>query len=416
MTKEAGQFVPIRLPELSVTTSDNGQQESQPLANQEVTLWQNPESRLETEPRITRRKQQRRIIRNPITEEELTTGIYLPTEQIETIYGIKSDRLRRLRQSAQVTPASLKRTVYYSLEQVNAILKTQVQEEKARTKTPKAKRGHRPQTYKHMNQQELSALIKKHHLALPDRQLTILRLRGGLEDGKFWTLEEVRQRVDLGSKAAVAKAEKRTLNRLRKLQEGGTKNQREIDNDLVMQYHRLVFRIANNLKEETASVNLDLEDMTQEGLIGLIDALNRFDPTKGAEFTTYASMRIRGSIIDAIRKNRARTTPRLNNLTEAEMETIDKERHKAYIDPDPLSSPEESSTLKEETSAVHLAISRLPERNRRIIHMYFFLNLQQREIGQILELSESRISQLLHQSVAELKKYLEKTYFSPLNT
>ena len=77
---------------------------------------------------------------------------------------------------------------------------------------------------------------------------------------------------------------------------------RASDDDLVTKHAGLVKRIAHHLAARLPST-VDVEDLMQAGMVGLLEASGNFDPDRGASFETYAGIRIRGAMLDDIRKN-----------------------------------------------------------------------------------------------------------------
>jgi len=218
-------------------------------------------------------------------------------------------------------------------------------------------------------------------------------------------------------------------------------------NELVEQHEQLVKRIAFHLMSRLpASVQAD--DLIQAGMIGLIEASRKFDPEQGASFETYAGIRIRGSMLDEIR--RTDWTPRsvhrkarevaeavrqienekgrdARDVEVAEVMGLDlNEYHKILQDATGcrIFSYEDPGTIGEEGCAPHdrhpnqplenlqnsdfkqgLAqeIKGLPERERLVMALYYDEELNLREIGEILGVSESRVCQIHGQALIRLR-------------
>lgn len=217
---------------------------------------------------------------------------------------------------------------------------------------------------------------------------------------------------------------------------------------LVNQYVPLVKRIAYHLMAKLpASVQVD--DLVQNGMIGLLDALGRFEEGMGAQFETYAVQRVRGAMLDGlresdwlprgIRKEMRRVEAVLQRLeheqgrppAESELAAaLDMpladyqhlllearghqmvyiedlagdnedylERHAAGSAPDPLALLEESDTR----SALVAAIANLPEREKMMMALYYEQDLNLREIGAVMGVTESRVCQLHSQAVVRLR-------------
>ena len=201
--------------------------------------------------------------------------------------------------------------------------------------------------------------------------------------------------------------------------------------------HMIVNRMyAPNVGE--ASV-LEKGDLLQFGIMGLLDAAERFDPARGVQFSTYAVSRIRGAIQDALRKidwiprsvrRKARATDALTqkvaeqDRSGASMEEvmqrlqISEEEYLEVLERATTANIETSVPMEENLDAVASlateedadpaelaakqqarellieAIEHLPERDRLVVTLYYYEELTFKEIGQVLKLSESRVFQI----------------------
>ena len=218
-------------------------------------------------------------------------------------------------------------------------------------------------------------------------------------------------------------------------------------NELVERHAPLVKRIAHHLLARLpASVLVD--DLIQAGMIGLLEASRNFDGSKGASFETFAGIRIRGSMLDEIRKGD--WTPRSVHkngraITEA-IRQVERETGRDARDVDiaeklQVSLDEYHQMLLEVNSgkligiedlgvtedvvtteqtkgsdtpfedllqgsfqkALAHAITTLPEREAIVLSLYYDEELNLREIGEVLDVSESRISQIHSQAMLKLK-------------
>lgn len=216
-------------------------------------------------------------------------------------------------------------------------------------------------------------------------------------------------------------------------------------------YAPLVKRIAYHLMlKMPASVQVD--DLIQAGMIGLLEASQKFDPSKGASFETYAGIRIRGAIMDETRKGdwvprsvhrNARKVSQAIATLEASLgrEASEKEiaasmemtleeyrvilqdtsnarlfSYEESASDDELTAEKPSSIgLEAPTDAFERqalkqslakAITQLPEREQLVLSLYYDEELNLKEIGQILGVSESRVSQIHSQAAARLKAKL----------
>jgi len=220
---------------------------------------------------------------------------------------------------------------------------------------------------------------------------------------------------------------------------------------LLEQHSVLVKRIAYHLLARLpASVIVD--DLIQSGMIGLFEAANNFDSSKGASFETFAGIRIRGSMLDEIRrgdwtprsvhKNSRMVTEAIKQL-EAELgrdvtdievaEKLDISLNQYHhilsevstgkiLGIDDLGISEDSLKFDENChgddpyqSIEHIAfkkglsecISTLPEREALVLSLYYDEELNLREIGQVLDISESRVSQIHSQAMHRLKARMQ---------
>lgn len=219
---------------------------------------------------------------------------------------------------------------------------------------------------------------------------------------------------------------------------------------IVEQYAPLVKRIAHHLLARLpASVQLD--DLLQAGMMGLLEASSKFDGSKGAKFETFAGIRIRGAMIDEIRRGDwvPRSVHRNNRrvaqvIDELEQElgrdardseiaerldmSLDEYHHilndvstgkiigieDLGVAPDVLVSEDmpaddtfEDLAQSQFQSALTDAIKRLPERDALVLSLYYDEALNLKEIGAILEVSESRVSQIHSQAMLRLKAKLK---------
>lgn len=214
--------------------------------------------------------------------------------------------------------------------------------------------------------------------------------------------------------------------------------------ELVEEYRPLVVRIARQVKSRLPpSVNLD--DLIQEGMIGLLDAANKFNEQDGVAFEVYASFRIRGAIFDACReadflprgaRDKETRMLRAIRILEQRFGRYPKAREVAeelqisledyyeqlqffgnFMSLDDLSSvappdvltssvsnQEEFRNLKRVLSA---RIAKLPEKQQVVVALHYQLEMSYREIAAAMNLSVGRISQLHAQAMTFLKAEVE---------
>lgn len=201
--------------------------------------------------------------------------------------------------------------------------------------------------------------------------------------------------------------------------------------------------------------SVEIDDLIQEGVIGLLNAIENYDPTKGASFITYAMKRIKGAMYDYLRRidwmprgirkklkeveeailvleGKLQRVPddkeiaEYLNINEKEVKNIKKEMARRqifsldsylfddkedtpieYIRSDSL-NPEEKYENEEIISALKKAISRLPEREQLVMSLYYDEELNFKEIGKVLNVSESRISQMHSAALVKIKAYMKE--------
>ena len=231
-----------------------------------------------------------------------------------------------------------------------------------------------------------------------------------------------------------------------------SKPSRDSQYELIERYAPLVKRIAYHLLARLpASVQVD--DLIQAGMIGLLEVSSKYDATKGASFETYAGIRIRGAMLDEVRKGdwAPRSVHRNTRMVSDAIRVIeaktgcDAKDHevaaelKLSLDDyyailndtlgsrlfsfDDLLQDGEHDGLHEDGASAHLepsrdlederfqaalaeAISLLPERERLVLALYYDEELNLKEIGEVLGVSESRVSQLHSQCAARLRARL----------
>lgn len=223
----------------------------------------------------------------------------------------------------------------------------------------------------------------------------------------------------------------------------------ELREKIILEYAPLVKVVAGRLSMYLG-YNVEYDDLVSYGIFGLIDAIDKFDPMKAVKFETYASLRIRGSILDQIRKMdwiprtvRQRQKQITNAIKEIEMETgknatdeeiaiklgITGEEYDEWqsqmkvtnlvsledfveqgsdvADGNGITAkiekPEEALEKEELKKVLGEALSQLTEKEQKVILLYYYEDLTLKEISNILEVSESRVSQLHTKALAKMK-------------
>ena len=199
--------------------------------------------------------------------------------------------------------------------------------------------------------------------------------------------------------------------------------------------------------------SIELSDLVQDGMIGLIDAAARYDEGRGIKFETFAERRVRGAMIDALRKDAwprgvrrqrreleaareelrrelgcepsladlaakmgsdekrlGRTIVRINAIEStssmANNDSLDESTIPAALIPSEPEQPDVAYEREETTSFVRDAIASLPVREQKVINLYYYSEATMKQIGAEIGVNESRVSQLHARAVQRLKKAL----------
>lgn len=221
----------------------------------------------------------------------------------------------------------------------------------------------------------------------------------------------------------------------------------------IEQYAPLVKRIAHHMMMRMPA-SVQVEDLIQAGMIGLIEASQKYDASKGASFETYAGIRIRGSIVDEMRRGdwAPRSVHRNARRVQEAISQVESKTGRDATDQEvaaqmDVSMEEYHSILQDSTStrlfsyeeavgdddsrvvqdshqgatqsplqglqkddlrkSLAEAIKSLPEREQLVLALYYDEELNLKEIGQILGVSESRVSQIHSQAALRLRGRLQ---------
>ena len=226
----------------------------------------------------------------------------------------------------------------------------------------------------------------------------------------------------------------------------------EIREQLILTYAQLVKLVAGRMSMYLGH-NVEFDDLVSYGIFGLIDAIDKFDMEKNVKFETYASLRIRGAILDQIRKMDwiPRTVRQRQRMIDDAVKKVEMRTGKNASDeelarelsiseeellnwqsqlnitnvvslnefeetgPEPVMDATNNShfaqpedVVEEEELKTKLAESLevLTEKERRVIELYYYEEMTLKEISRILEVSESRVSQLHTKAILKMKKVM----------
>jgi len=246
---------------------------------------------------------------------------------------------------------------------------------------------------------------------------------------------------------------------LKKYKEEPTKMTAQQKDKLILEYAPLIKFIAQKIAVRLPS-NIELDDLISSGVIGLMDAIEKYDPTRDNKFKTYAEFRIRGAILDELRAqdwvprsvrdkakmldratlelesalgrsaneeevaaklgvsmeeyydllNQVRPISVLSIDDAATFSNVDKKSILNILEGCKLNNPLTQLNLKSVKDVVAKAIEELPERQRLVLSLYYYEDLNLKEIGKILRVTESRVSQLHAQAISRLRAKLSQFF------
>lgn len=242
--------------------------------------------------------------------------------------------------------------------------------------------------------------------------------------------------------------------RMRLWQDYAKTKSADIREKLILEYAPLVKLVAGRLSMYLG-YNVEYEDLVSYGIFGLIDAIDKFDYTKPVKFETYASLRIRGAILDQIRKMDwiPRTIRQKQKQIDAAMKEFELTHGRQATDAElaeqlgikeeefvewqsqmkvtnvvslnefmeqgsdvpnkrevssHYAQPEEAYEQGELKDVLKEALTLLTEKERRVIELYYYEELTLKEISMVLEVSESRVSQLHTKALQKMKGKMGK--------
>lgn len=226
----------------------------------------------------------------------------------------------------------------------------------------------------------------------------------------------------------------------KKYQDAARKSRRD---RLALEHLDMVRNILGRMARELPS-SADVENLQAAGTLGLVEAAGHYDEARGVPFRAFAHARIRGAILDELRRNcplpqhmlqrwalireayarldspvRIEDIARLTGLQENEVEdclqamrmtqpdTLDFDTVAAGTTDWRVGRPEQVVADQDHAQLLAEAINRLPERHRQVLSMYYMEDLRLREIGDALGLSEGRICRILQQAELRAREYVQ---------
>ena len=236
----------------------------------------------------------------------------------------------------------------------------------------------------------------------------------------------------------------------------GGRSHRSDKEALILKYAPLIKYIAGRVASRLP-MHIDIHDMINSGVLGLIDAIDKFDSGKGVKFETYAEYRIKGAMLDSLRAMDwvPRSVRKVASMLEITCSNLEKKLGRPATDEEVAKSmdvgverfykiinrisnisiisleqdshnsgsrhslldrivdeghakPSDRLDNEELNGMISSNIERLPEKERTVISLYYFNELTMKEIGRRLKLTESRVSQLHTKAVVRLRGKLRK--------
>lgn len=215
--------------------------------------------------------------------------------------------------------------------------------------------------------------------------------------------------------------------------------------ELVKEHASLVIKIAKNMKRKLPS-SIEFDDLVQSGFVGLIEAGKNYKEGHGSTFETFASVRVKGSMLDNLRKNsinnrdilkqiklfnesvnkieqrNKRPATSLEIMHEMNIDETEYQQVCEYININHASnldieiehnnlageglSPEENVILGETKENLKLILAKLPQREQILLSLYYIEELTFKEISEVLDLTEARVCQIHAAVVAKLSNKL----------
>lgn len=225
-------------------------------------------------------------------------------------------------------------------------------------------------------------------------------------------------------------------------------NNESVSHEIVLQHLPLVKMVASRLFNRIPP-SVDFEDLVGYGVVGLVEALKDFDPAKKVKFSTFAFYRVRGAMLDGLRaldtvsrsiRKKIKTiesavdtltsslgrdpeeneVARAVNMPVEEIRTVLQEaqrrevvaleeelQYKGIPTAEAESNQSDQVEHKELIELMTEALKSLEEKERLVVTLYYYEGLTLKEIGEVIHVTESRVSQVLSKSASKLRKRLE---------
>ena len=169
--------------------------------------------------------------------------------------------------------------------------------------------------------------------------------------------------------------------------------------DLESDFNRMVRALAGRLHARLPQgCGIEVGDLVQAGNVGLLKAVRAFESEVGAPILSYAKFRVRGEMLDLVRRHLGRDTPTPGALTAGASD--------AEVPASADSSPQSPLFSRQRSEIIHEELERLPAKYRALVRLRYAGELTLREIGAQLHVNESRVCQLHQKALIRLKKAL----------
>ena len=218
--------------------------------------------------------------------------------------------------------------------------------------------------------------------------------------------------------------------------------QRRASDSLVARYRPWANSVADRIHRRVAGLQVPREDLRQSAMVGLLEALARFDPGRGIPFEGYAMPRVRGAVFNEVRLCSpgresadavAHTRERLQSVRayarEEEGDLLDQVvgdivalglafllDHQAAQGDASMCAAQEYTERSLMNTRLRMALQRLPERSRLLIEAHYFRHLPFKALAEELGISKGRVSQLHHAALADLRRALADPVLAPVVT